>query len=119
MNMTLNDIEFSTKTCWNEKYHTLNIHMSKDRDQGQYRSGLKSRFVPNSSPIKNKSTSVSSNVTEQDLINLVLRKLAEQQKNQRDLQIKTRISKQTHDIKLAKTLSPTTKNLNESTNKNQ
>ena len=37
-------------------------------------------------------------VTEQDLN--VLRKLAEQQKNQRALNIESRILKQTHDIKL-------------------
>ena len=53
--------------------------------------------------------SIYSNVTEQDLINL--RKLAEQQKNQRALKIKNRILKQTHDIKLAESLSPITKNL--------
>ena len=52
-----------------------------------------------------------SNVTEQDLINL--RKLAEQQKNQRALKIENRISKQTHDIKVAENLSPKTKKLNE------
>ena len=52
-----------------------------------------------------------SNVTEQDLINL--RKLAEQQKNQRAFKIKNRIIKQTHDIKLAKSLSPITKKLDE------
>ena len=40
-----------------------------------------------------------SNVTEQDLMNL--RKLAEQQKNQRVLKINNRILKQTHDIKIA------------------
>ena len=60
--------------------------------------------------------SIYSNVTEQDLNNL--RKLAEQQKNQRALKIKNRILKQTHDIKLAKSLSPITKKLdiiNEST----
>ena len=60
--------------------------------------------------------SIYSNVTEQDLINL--RKLAEQQKNQRALKIKNRILKQTHDIKLAENLSPITKKLvtnNEST----
>ena len=50
-----------------------------------------------------------SNVTEQDLINLS--KLAEQQKNQRAEKIKNRILKQTHDIKLAQTLSPITKKL--------
>ena len=60
--------------------------------------------------------SIYSNVTEQDLDNL--RKLAEQQKNQQALKIKNRILKQTHDIKLAESLSPITKKLdtiNEST----
>ena len=47
-----------------------------------------------------------SNVTEQDLIHL--RKLAEQQKNQRAPKIKNRILKQTHDVKLAESLSPIT-----------
>ena len=51
--------------------------------------------------------SIQSNVTEEDLNNL--RKLAEQQKNQRPLKIKNRILKQTHDFKLAEILSPTTK----------
>ena len=61
--------------------------------------------------------SIYSNVTEQDMNNL--RKLAEQQKNQRDLKIKIRILKQTHDIKLAESLSPITKKLevNQSTKK--
>ena len=61
--------------------------------------------------------SIFSNVTEQGLI--ILRKLAEQQKEQRALEIKNRILKQTHDIKLAESLSPITKKLdtiNESTN---
>ena len=53
--------------------------------------------------------SIYSNVTEQDLINL--RKLAEQQKNQRAEKLKNRILKQTHDIKLAESLSPITKKL--------
>ena len=53
--------------------------------------------------------SVYSNVTEQDLINL--RKLAEQQKEQRALEIKNIILKQTHDIKLTESLSPITKKL--------
>ena len=47
------------------------------------------------------------NVAEQDLINL--RKLAEQQKNERTLEIKKRILKQTPDIKSAESLSPITK----------
>ena len=55
--------------------------------------------------------SIYSNVTEQDLDNL--RKLAEQQKEQRDLKIKNRILKQTHDIKLAESLSPITDRLDE------
>ena len=47
-------------------------------------------------------------VTEKDLINL--RKLAEQQKKQRAKKIKNRILKQTHEFKLAESLSPITKN---------
>ena len=53
--------------------------------------------------------SIFSNVTKQDLINL--RKLAEQQKNQRALKIKNRILERTHDVKLAESLSPLTKRL--------
>ena len=53
--------------------------------------------------------SIYSNVTEQDLINL--RKLAQQQKEQRAEKIKNRILKQTHDKKLAESLSPITKKL--------
>ena len=62
--------------------------------------------------------SIYSNITEKDLENL--RKLAEQQKNQRALKIKNRILKETHDIKLAESLSPITKKLdkiNKSTKK--
>ena len=43
-------------------------------------------------------------VTKLDLINI--RKLAEQQKNHRAEKIKNLILKQTHDIKLAESLSP-------------
>ena len=53
--------------------------------------------------------SICSNVTEQDLDNL--RKLADQQKNQRAEKIKNRILKRTHDIKLAESLSPITEKL--------
>ena len=59
--------------------------------------------------------SIYSNVTEQDLDNL--RKLAEQQKEQRARKIKNRILKQTHDIKLVQSLSPITNKLDE-TSKN-
>ena len=55
--------------------------------------------------------SIYSNVTEEDLINL--RKLAEQQKNERALKNGNKILKQTHDIKLAESLSPITKKLDE------
>ena len=51
--------------------------------------------------------SIYSNVTEQDLF--ILRELADQQKEQRALKIKNRILKQTHDIKLAESISPITK----------
>ena len=64
--------------------------------------------------------SIYSNVTEQDLDNL--RKLAQQQKEQRALKIKNRILKETHNKKLAESLSPITdkieevnKSINEST----
>ena len=53
--------------------------------------------------------SIYSNVTETDLENL--RKLADQQKEQRALKIKNRLLKQTHDINLAESLSPITKKL--------
>ena len=53
--------------------------------------------------------SIYSNVTEKDLDNL--RKLAYQQKNQRALKIKNRILKETHNVKLAESLSPVTKRL--------
>ena len=56
-----------------------------------------------------------SNVTEKDLI--ILRKLADQQKNQRALKIENRILKQTHDIILAESLSPITKKLVETSKK--
>ena len=62
--------------------------------------------------------SILSGVTEQDLI--ILRKVAEKQRNQRSLKINNRILNQTHDIKLAEPLSPITKKLydvNESTKK--
>ena len=55
--------------------------------------------------------SIYSNVTEQDLDNL--RKLAQQQKEQRAIKIKNRILKQTHDFNLAESLSPITKRLDE------
>ena len=61
--------------------------------------------------------SIYSNVTEKDLENL--RKLAEQQKNQRAHKIKSRILKETPDIKLAESLSPITERLDEIVKKSQ
>ena len=61
--------------------------------------------------------SIYSKIIEQDLINL--RKLAPQQKEQRALKIKNRILKQTHDVKLAESLSPITKKLDEVNESNQ
>ena len=51
--------------------------------------------------------SIFANVTEKNMN--ILRKLAEQQKNQQAPKIKNRILKQTHDVKLAESLSPITK----------
>ena len=59
--------------------------------------------------------SIYSNVTQDDLDNL--RKLAEQQKNQRTEKTKNRILKQTHDVKLAESLSPITTKLDETSEK--
>ena len=61
--------------------------------------------------------SIYSIVAAEDMINS--RKLAKQQKEQRAFKIKKKISKQTHDIKLAESLSPITKKLevNKSTKK--
>ena len=53
--------------------------------------------------------SIYSNVTEQNLF--ILRKLDEQQKEQRALKIKNKVLKETHDIKLAEYLSPNTDKL--------
>ena len=50
MDMTLNEFKLLTSTCWNEKYQPLTIDMTKDKNQGRYRLGLKSIFVPDSSP---------------------------------------------------------------------
>ena len=59
--------------------------------------------------------SIYSNVTEKDLDNL--RKLSQQQKNQRALKIKNRILKQTHDVKLAESLSPITDKIDDTSKK--
>ena len=50
MDMTLNDFNLLTSTCWNEKYQQLTIDMTKDKYTGRYRLGLNSIFVLDSSP---------------------------------------------------------------------
>ena len=60
--------------------------------------------------------SIYPNVTEQKFFSL--RKLAEEQKNQKALKVKNRFLKQTHDINLAENLSPITKKLGEKFEKN-
>ena len=86
INLTLDEFKNLTSTYRNEKYQPLTIDMTKDKYAGRYRLGLVSLFVPNSNPFQIEKKSVYSNVFEQYLINL--RKLAEQQKNQRALKKK-------------------------------
>ena len=50
MDMKLNEFKYLTTTCWNRNYQTLTIDMTKDKFTGRYRLGLKSIFVPNTSP---------------------------------------------------------------------
>ena len=69
--MTLSEFKCLTSTCRNEKYQPLTIGMTKDKYQGRSRLGLNGLFVPNSNPFKIKKMSIYSNVTEQDLVNLL------------------------------------------------
>ena len=50
MDMTLNEFNYLTSTCWSEQYQPLTIDMTEDKYTGRYRLGLKSFFVPNSLP---------------------------------------------------------------------
>ena len=49
MDMTLKEFKKITSTCWNKKYHSPTIDMTKYNFTGCYRLGLNSLFVPNSS----------------------------------------------------------------------
>ena len=51
MDMTLDEFKYVTNTCWNKKYQSLTIYMTKDNYQGSYRLGLTSIFIPVSSPL--------------------------------------------------------------------
>ena len=50
MDMTLNEFKILTSTCWNKNYQPLTIDMTKNAYDGRYRLGLKSIFVPDTSP---------------------------------------------------------------------
>ena len=50
MDMTINEFKLLTSTCWNEKYQPLTIDMTKNKNQGRYRLGLNSIFVPDTTP---------------------------------------------------------------------
>ena len=92
--MTLNEFIFITSTCWSEKYQHLTIDMTKDNFTVRYRLGINSIFIP-------------------IVLLFKICKLTEQQKNQRAEKFKNRISKQTHDINLAESLSRITKQIDE------
>ena len=117
MDMTLNDYKHLTSTCWVKKYQPLTIDLTKETYVERNRLGLNSFFIPHSFPFQVKNMSIYSNITEQDLI--ILRNLAEQQKNQRAIKIKKRPMRRTYNIKLAETSSLITKTLevNETTKK--
>ena len=50
MDMTLNEFKLLTSFCWNEKYQPLTIDITKNAYDSRYRLGLKSIFVPDTSP---------------------------------------------------------------------
>ena len=50
MDMNLNEFKLLNSTCWNRSYQPLTIDMTKTAYDGRYRLGLKSIFVPDSSP---------------------------------------------------------------------
>ena len=50
MDMTLVEFKYLTSTCCNQNYQPQTIDMAKDKNQGRYRLGLNSIFVPNISP---------------------------------------------------------------------
>ena len=50
LDMTLNEFNYLTSTCWDKQYQPLTIDMTKNKFVGRYRLGLKSIFVPDSLP---------------------------------------------------------------------
>ena len=49
IDMTLDEFNYLTSTCWKEKYQPLTFDLTKDRYQGRYRLGLNSIFLGNTS----------------------------------------------------------------------
>ena len=56
MDMTLNVIKYLTSICWDKHYQPLSIDMTKVKFTARYRLGLKSIFVPDSSPFEEMNT---------------------------------------------------------------
>ena len=50
MEMSLDEFNYLTSTCWIEKYQAITIDKTKDKNTGRYRLGLNGIFVPDSSP---------------------------------------------------------------------
>ena len=50
MDMTVNEFKYINQYLLGKKYQSFTIDMSKHKYQGQYRLGMNSKFVPNSSP---------------------------------------------------------------------
>ena len=50
VDMTFNEFNLLTSTCWNEKYHPFRIDMTNNKLTGRYRLGLNTKFVPDRFP---------------------------------------------------------------------
>ena len=50
MDMSLNEFQYLTSTCWDKKNRSLTIDMTRDNFMGRYRLGLNSVLVPGSFP---------------------------------------------------------------------
>ena len=50
MDMSLNEFKVLTSTCWDKIYQPLTIDLMKDKITSRNGLGLKSIFVPDSSP---------------------------------------------------------------------
>ena len=88
MDMTLNELIYLTKDCWDKENWPSANDMTKDENTGKYRLGLFRLLNPDISPFEINKLSMYLNVTQQDLI--IFRKLAEQQKNHWAIKIKNR-----------------------------